>query len=84
MGHNIIGRTLRNDLATVNACSGSDIDDIVSRKDGILVMFNHDNRITEVAQMTQRIEKTRIIALMQANGRFIQNIQHARKPRTDL
>ncbi|MDT4870069.1 hypothetical protein FQZ97_1051300 [compost metagenome] len=68
----------------MNTGSRADIDHIVSCQDGIFVMLNDDNRIAEIAQMAQRVEKTGIVALMQADRRLIKNIKHTRKARTDL
>ena len=47
-------------------------------------MFHDQHSIAEVAQTPQRDQQPFIVALMQADGRFIQHIKHARQARTDL
>src|SRR5207302_5225910 len=43
-----------------------------------------NNRVAEIAQPPQGVEKPRIIALMQANRRFVQDIKHAGQARPNL
>ena len=84
IGHDLFGRTLGNDLAAVNAGCRADIQQIIRRQNGVLVMLDDNHRIAEIAQMAQRIEQPGIVALMQADGRFIQHIQNAGQAGTDL
>ena len=39
-------------------------------------MLHYDHSITKVAQFLQRMDKSVIVPLMQANAWFIQDIQH--------
>ena len=39
-------------------------------------MLHHEHRIAQVAQLS-RSEQPAIVALMQANGRLIEDIEHA-------
>ena len=64
--------------------SRTDINNMISRTNGVFVVFHHDYGITEVAQMHQGIEQAFIIALVQTDGRFVQHIHHAHQARTDL
>ena len=47
-------------------------------------MLDHEDRIAEIAQMFQRDEQPRIVALVQADGRLVEHIEHAGQPRADL
>ena len=84
IGHHFAGRPLRHDLAAVNAGSGADIHKVVGGENGVFVMFDHDHRITEIAQMPQRVEQARIVALVQADRRLVQHVEHAGQAGADL
>jgi hypothetical protein len=57
---------------------------MVGGQDRVLVMFDHDHRVAEVAQMAQRVEQARIVALVQADGRLVENVEHAGQAGADL
>ena len=78
------GRALRHDLAAMDAGARADIDDIVGAADRILVMLDDDHRVAEIAQMDERFEQARIVALMQADRGLVQHIEHAGQARADL
>ena len=63
---------------------GTHVDDIVGTADGLLVMFHDEHRVAKVPQVFKRSNQTLVIALMQADGRFIENIEHAHEASTDL
>ncbi len=50
----------------------------------LFIMLYHEYGITQVAQFFQSFEQTLIVALVKADGRFVQNIQNAHQGRTDL
>jgi hypothetical protein len=68
----------------MHAGAGADIDHMVGLEDGVLVMLDDDHGVAEVAQMLQRLQKPGVVALMQADGGLVQDIEHARQPRADL
>ena len=47
-------------------------------------MLDDDQRVADVAQMLERPDEPRVVALVQADGRLIQNVEHADKAGTDL
>ena len=47
-------------------------------------MFDHDHRVTQVAQSRQRAEQALIVALMQSDRGFVEHVHHADQARTDL
>ena len=57
---------------------------MVGGEHGILVVLDHDQRIAEVAQTPQRREQLVVVALVQTDGRLVQDIQHAHERRADL
>ncbi len=84
IGHDVLRRALRHDLAAVDAGGRADIDDIVGRHDRVLVMLDDDHRVADVAQMLQRFEQPGIVALVQADRRFVEHVEHAGQARADL
>src|SRR6185312_17013699 len=71
-------------MAAMNARARADVEDVVGGADGVLVMLDHNHRVAEVAQALEGFEQPRIVALVQADARFVENIQHARETRADL
>ena len=78
------GRAGVDDLAAVLAGAGADIDQPVRLLDGLLVVFDHDQRVAEVAQMVQRLDQAFVVALVQADRRFVKHIHDADQSRADL
>ncbi len=68
----------------MNARAGADVDHVVGGQDRILVVLDHDYGVAEVAQVFQRFEQPRIIALMQPDGRLVQHVEHAGEAGADL
>ena len=68
---------MRDDFAAVDACAGANIDDIIGGHDRVLVMLHHDDAVAEIAQASQCLKQARIVALMKADGGFIQYIENA-------
>src|SRR5262249_22161265 len=75
---------LGNNLAAMDARSGADIEYVVSSADGILVVLDHNYGVAEVAQSLQRFEQARIVALVQADRRLVQHVEHAGQAGADL
>ena len=47
-------------------------------------MLHHQHRVAEIAQALQRREQPIVVALMQADRRFVQNIENAGEAGADL
>ena len=60
------------------------VDDVVRGQDGFLIMLDHENRVAEVAQALQAFQQAGVVALVQADGRFVQHIEDAGQARADL
>lgn len=70
-------RALGHDLTAMYAGGRADIDDVVGRQDRILVMLDDNDGIADIAQMLQRFEKAGIVALVQADGGFVEHVEDA-------
>ena len=80
----LVYRALEHDLAAVASRPRTDVHDVVSRKHGVLVMLDHNERVAEVAQPPQGRKQLVVVALMQTDGRLVEDIQHAHQRRADL
>ena len=74
---NFFHRTLCHHFTAMLACSRTDVDNLVSSIHRFLVMLNDNQCITQITQMLKRFQQLTVIALVQTDARFIQNIQHA-------
>ena len=72
------------DLAAVDAGAGADVDDPVGRVDRLFVVLDDDERVAEVAQREERLDEPPVVALVQADRRLVEHVQHAGESRADL
>ena len=77
-------RSLGDDLAPVHAGARADIDDVIGGPDRVLVVLDHDHRIAQAPQAPERIEEPRVVALVEADRRLVEHIEHAGEARADL
>src|SRR6266436_1280479 len=50
---------------------------VIGAANRILVMFDDNHRIAEIAQPLEGLDQARIVALMESNGRLVEHIEHA-------
>ena len=55
----------------------ADVHDIIRRAHRVLVVLDHDQRIAEVAQTLERREQLVVVALVQTDGRLVEDIEDA-------
>src|SRR5256885_14681000 len=64
-------------LASVAAGARPQVYDVVRRTDRLLVVFHDEHAVAEVAQLLEGVEQPRVVALVQADGRLVQDVEHA-------
>ena len=57
---------------------------MVGAVDRLFVVLDDDDGVAEVAQVFQGVEETAVVALMQADGRLVEDIGHPDESRPDL
>lgn len=72
------------DLAAVLARAGADVDDPVGDLDGVLVVLDDDERVAHVAQPDQGLDEAVVVALVQTDGRLVEDVQDADESGADL
>ena len=68
----------------MNAGTRTHVDHMIGGADRFFVVLNDNHCVSEVAQALQRLQQLRIVALMQADARFIENIEYTGQSRADL
>ena len=71
-------------LAAVLARSRTDVDDPIRCADRVLVVFDDDQRVAQIAQAREGVDQSTVVALVQSDRRFVEDVEHTGKPRTDL
>ena len=82
--HDLVDGALGDHLAAVLARAGPEVDDVIGGADRLLVVLDDDDRVAEVAQLLERGEQARVVALVQPDRRLVEDVQHADEPRADL
>ena len=77
-------RARRHQFAAVNARAGAEVNDVIRLPDGVGVVLDHEHGVAEVAQALERGQQAVVVALVQADARLVQNVEHADEPRADL
>ena len=78
------GVPMAHDLAAVLARARAHVDDEVGRADRLLVVLDDDDGVAEVAQPLHRRDEARVVALVQADRRLVEDVEHAHEPGADL
>ena len=77
-------RALEDHVAAVLAGARPEIDHVVGHADRLLVVLDDDDGVAEIAQARERREQLPVVALMQADRRLVEHVQHACQIRADL
>ena len=80
----IAPRALGHDAPPLHARAGTEIDDAVGETHGVLVVLNDDEGVAPRLEFAERIEQPRVVAGMEANGRLVEDVEHALQLRTEL
>ena len=64
--------------------AGTEIDDVIGPADRLLVVFDHEYGVTQIAQRFEGSNEPIVVAMMQSNRRFVEHVQHAAQLRADL
>ena len=80
----LVERACDDDLAAAHAGAGAEVDDVVGGPHRVFVMLDDDDRVAQVAQPFERAEQAIVVARMQADRRFVENVEHADQAAADL
>ena len=68
----------------MDARAGADVHEVVGGAHGVLVVLDDHHRVAEVAQLFQRGDQLVVVALVQADARLVEDVEHADERRADL
>src|SRR5207249_1101478 len=72
------------DFAAMDSSARAEINNVIGAPHRFLVVLDDDERVSLFAQGREGIEQSQIVARMQANGRFVQNIKDTAQIRAEL
>ena len=79
-----LGRALGDDVPAVLARARAHVDQVVGRAHHLLVVLDHEHGVAEVAQPLERPDQLAVVALVQADRRLVEDVEHADELRPDL
>ena len=71
-------------LASMNPRPGAKIDDVIGPAHRFFVMLDNEHRVAALPECFQRREQLFVVARVQADRRFVQDIEHPAQIRTEL
>ena len=77
-------RALGDHVAAVLAGAGTHVDDPVGGAHHLLVVLDDDQRVADVAQAYEGPDQARVVALVEADARLIEDVEHAHEAGADL
>ncbi len=81
---NLARRALGDDLTAILAGGGTEIADAVAARNDVPIVLDHDQRVAQIAELVQGRQQTLVVARVQADGRFVQHVQHAAQTASQL
>ena len=75
---------LEDDVSAVLSGAGSQVHDVVGGADRFFVVLDDNDGVSEVAKTRQRRQQPPIVALVQANRRLVEHVEHAGEVGADL
>ncbi len=73
-----------NDGASQHAGGGAEVDDMVGASNGLFVVLHHHHGISHIAHADQGVEEPSVVALVQPDGGFVEDVDHAGEFRAHL
>ena len=71
-------------LAAADAGARTEINEIVGRPHGLLVVLDDDDGVAHVAEFFEAAEQAVVVAWVQADARLVENIEHTNESAADL
>ena len=80
----LLQRALRDQPPAARPRARADVEDVVGGADRVLVVFDDDHAVAQVAQLAHGGDEPVVVALVQADARLVQHVKHPRQARADL
>ena len=79
-----VGRAVVAQPSAQHAGAGTDVHEVVGAAHRLLVVLHYDDGIALIAQLLQRGYELAVVALVQADGRLVEDVNHAHELGADL
>ena len=76
LAHHLVDGALKHHLAASSPCLGTDVHHVVGREHHVFVVLHHNHRVADVAQLFQTGDEALVVALVQADARLVEDIEH--------
>ena len=83
-GGNFVRLAGGNQITAGVSRAGTEIDNVIGAANGVFVVLDDEHGVAEIAKLFEGVKEAVIVARVESNGRFIQNVQDATKARADL
>src|SRR5258708_6600510 len=80
----LFGRSAENDPAPHVSRARAEVDDVVGGANRLLVVLDDQNGVAEIAQPSQRLDEALVVALVQADARFVEHVDDAAELAAEL
>ena len=84
IGEDLVRRADRHQVSAELAGAGPEVDHEVRAADGLLVVLDHEHGVAEVAQALEGLQQSPVVALVQADRRLVEDVEHADQAGSDL
>ena len=64
--------------------AGTEVDDVVGAADCLFIVLDDQNGVAEIAQVFERGQQAIVVAMVQADGGLVENVEDAAQLRSDL
>jgi hypothetical protein len=68
----------------MDAGAGAEVDDVIGHADGVLVVFDDEHGVAEVAEADEGFEEAIVVALVEADAGFVEDVEDADQAGADL
>ena len=82
--HDLLRGAVGDEVAAVLAGAGAEVEDVVGLADGVFVVLDDEDGVAEVAQVFERVDEALVVALVQADGGLVEDVEDAAEAGADL
>src|SRR5579872_6911911 len=84
IAHDFFRSTTRHQRSTMSTRAGSEIDNVIRTTDRLFIMLDDEHRVSQIAQVFQRVQQPVIISMMESDRGLIEYIKHSAQFRSNL
>src|SRR5437588_12202419 len=77
-------RALGGDFAPLIPGAGAEVEEVIGGGDNFAVVLDENQRVAQITEVLQRLEKPPVVARMQADGRLVKHVQDTGEAAADL